>query len=132
MNRYVVPKIFGQEIGVILETERGIEFQYSDEFDGERLQISPVMMPYDPNRVFGKYDSMAFNGLPGIFNDSLPDSFGALLMNQYFIDRYGAATSLSAIDKLLYVGTRGMGAIEYFPAYEDMESNGIVLRDYIP
>lgn len=131
MNRYVVPKIFGQEIGVILETENGIQFQYSDAFDGERLQISPVMLPYDPHRVYGKYDSMAFDGLPGIFNDSLPDSFGALLMNQYFADKYGGATSLSPIDKLLYVGTNGMGAIEYYPAYEDMASSGLLLRDYI-
>lgn len=131
MNQYAVAKIFGQEIGVILEAENGIQFQYSDEFDGERLQISPVMMPYDPYRVYRRYDSMAFGGLPGIFNDSLPDSFGALLMKQYFADKYGGATSLSVIDKLLYVGTRGMGAIEYFPAYKDMKSSGLLLRDYI-
>ena len=131
MDRYVIPTIFGQDIGIILEGKNGIQFQYSDVFDGKLLPLSPLFLPYDKDRVYTKHDAMAFNGLPGIFNDSLPDRFGAILMNEYFSSKYGSANKLSVIDKLLYIGSEGMGAIEYQPATNDMPSDGIVLREYI-
>jgi len=131
VSRYAVAKLFGQEMGVIAETENGIAFQYSDTFEGEKLPVSPVRMPYDPHKIYGKYDAMAFDGLPGIFNDSLPDSFGTLLMNEYLANRFGHALQFSVIDKLLYVGSNGIGAIEYFPALEDVNPKGVVLREYI-
>ncbi|PHS38919.1 MAG: hypothetical protein COB07_02570 [Sulfurovum sp.] len=131
MDRYVIPSIFGKDIGIIVEGKHGIQFQYSEDFSENLLPISPISLPYDPKRVYTKHDALAFNGLPGIFNDSLPDSFGSILMNHYLTNKYGSAHKLSVIDKLLYIGTQGMGAIEYQPAEEDISPDGIALKRYI-
>lgn len=131
MERYVIPHIFGQDIGIIVEGKNGIQFQYSGDFDGHALPISPILLPFDPQRVYTVHDALAFNGLPGIFNDSLPDRFGSILMDRYLTDRYGYAGRLSVLDKLLYIGSAGMGAIEYHPAMEERTADGIALREYI-
>jgi len=131
MDRYVIPTIFGQDIGIIVEGKNGIQFQYNDAFDGKLFPLSPILLPYDKERVYTRHDAMAFNGLPGIFNDSLPDRFGSILMNEYFSSKYGSANRLSIIDKLLYIGSDGMGAIEYQPAMNDISADGIALREYI-
>ena len=131
MDRYVIPSIFGKDIGIIVEGKNGIQFQYNNDFEGNALPVSPILMPYDKERVYTVHDAMAFNGLPGIFNDSLPDRFGAILMNHYFSNKYGSASRLSVLDKLLYIGSYGMGAIEYNPAMDDINPDGIALRKYI-
>jgi serine/threonine-protein kinase HipA len=131
-ERYIIPTIYGKEIGVIAEWEHGIKFQYNDLFDGHSLALSPIMMPYDPSRVYALYDAMPFNGLPGIFNDSLPDSFGARIMREFFIKRYGIEKKIPLLEKLLYVGRNGMGAIEYLPPMVDETTHiGMELREYI-
>ena len=131
MDQYTIPRIFGKDIGIIIEGKNGIQFQYTESFNGNELPISPLLLPYDTQRVYTSHDAMAFNGLPGIFNDSLPDRFGSMLMNQYFIKKYGSLGKLSVIDKLLYINTHGMGAIEYYPLSEDINTDGIELRKYI-
>ena len=79
-ERILIPTIFGEEIGVLMEDKNGVSFQYSKSFDATSYPISPLRLPYDPNRVFNYYDSMPFKGLPGVFADSLPDSFGNLAL----------------------------------------------------
>ena len=132
-ERYIIPAIFDQEIGVIYEGKNKVEFQYFKEFDGERLPISPFRLPFAPDRVFNYYDSMAFNGLPGIFADSLPDSFGNILMQRYFEQKLGAKNfRISVLDKLAYIGTNSVGAIEYYPPEnEEFEFIGVKLKEYI-
>jgi serine/threonine-protein kinase HipA len=131
MDQYTIPRIFGKDIGIIIEGKNGIQFQYSESFNGNELPISPLLLPYDTKRVYTLHDAMAFNGLPGIFNDSLPDRFGSMLMNQYFIKKYGSLGRLSVVDKLLYINTQGMGAIEYHPLNDNIHTDGIELRKYI-
>jgi serine/threonine-protein kinase HipA len=65
---------------------------------------------------------MPFDGLPGIFADSLPDSFGNIAVREYFKRKYKATQlKLSPLEKLAYVGSNGIGAIEYKPAMEEKE-----------
>lgn len=116
----LIPTIFGEEIGVLMEDKNGVSFQYSKNFDATKHPISPLRLPCDPNRVFNYYDSMPFKGLPGVFADSLPDSFGNLALREYFQRKYAKNIfKLSPLEKLAYIGSNGIGAIEYKPAIDE-------------
>jgi len=94
-------------------------FEYDDKFVQSEIQISPVSMRYPPyNFTFDLLSQMSFHGLPGVFADSLPDSFGNQLIDMYMARKKIAPDQITALDRLLYVGTRGMGALEYQPARE--------------
>jgi serine/threonine-protein kinase HipA len=119
-ERILIPTLFGKEIGVLMEGKNGLAFQYHANFDALRYPISPLRLPYDKERVFNYYDSMPFNGLPGIFADSLPDSFGNIALREYFKRKYQTTQlKLSPLEKLAYVGSNGIGAIEYKPAIDE-------------
>jgi serine/threonine-protein kinase HipA len=82
------------------------------------MQISPINLPTsDPGpRAFTELTrSSAFEGLPGVIADSLPDRFGTALIQAHF-DKSFAGSKVTPIQKLLYVGRRGPGALEYRPA----------------
>lgn len=121
-ERILIPTIFGKEIGVLMEGRNGLSFQYHADFDAQRYPISPLRLPYDKERIFNYYDSMPFDGLPGIFADSLPDSFGNIAIREYFRRKYKTTQlKLSPLEKLAYVGSNGIGAIEYKPAIDEKE-----------
>jgi len=114
----LVPSIFGQKIGVMMEDVNGISFQYHKDFNASLLPLSPISLPFDPRRVFNYYDAIPTKGLPGIFADSIPDSFGTLAIREYFKRKRGIVSGhfkLSAIEMLSYIGDDGIGAIEYAP-----------------
>lgn len=120
--RFIQAYIYGKRIGVIEDGQNGIRFQYDSEFPGYDLPISPIKMPYDPGRIFGYHESMAFKGMPGIFQDSIPDGFGLRLMLEHYREKYGAVFNLTPLQKLAFVGTGGIGAIEYMPPEHDNTS----------
>lgn len=129
--KFIETYIFGNRIGIIEDGPFGIRFQYDKTFPGHDLPISPIKMPYDPSKVFGHYDSMAFKGMPGIFQDSIPDGFGLRLMLEYYREKYGAVFNLTPLQKLAFVGKSGIGAIEYMPPEYDTDvgERFIELRD---
>ncbi|MEA1954404.1 MAG: type II toxin-antitoxin system HipA family toxin [Campylobacterota bacterium] len=121
-ERILIPTIFGEEIGVLMEGKNGLSFQYHKSFNAIKYPISPLCLPYEPTRVFNYYDSMPFNGLPGVFADSLPDSFGNIALREYFYRKYSnSQLKLSPLEKLAYVGSNGIGAIEYKPAIDEKD-----------
>lgn len=61
--------------------------------------------------------SSCFKGLFGVFADSLPDSYGELLLDRYLRRKGIDINSLSSLDRLTYVGSSGMGLLEYFPDF---------------
>lgn len=58
-------------VGRLAERDRKIYFQYENHFIQQGLEISPVRMPLQPGLM--SFDQRLFEGLPGVFNDSLPD-----------------------------------------------------------
>ena len=58
----------------------------------------------------------AFNGLPGVLADALPDAFGTSVIRSYFTARGELRKALSPVQHLLYVGSRAIGALEFRPA----------------
>lgn len=59
-----------------------------------------------------------FSGLPGLLADSLPDRWGTALVNAWLASRGRDQSSFDVVQRLCYVGTRGVGALEFQPAHE--------------
>lgn len=112
--------LHGERVAAILESESDGRHivQYAPEFAARGIEISPINWPAsDPTpRTFPELArSSAFEGLPGVIADSLPDRFGTALIQAHF-DRALQGRRVTPLQKLLYVGDRGPGALEYRPA----------------
>ncbi|MCK5519488.1 MAG: type II toxin-antitoxin system HipA family toxin [Candidatus Marinimicrobia bacterium] len=133
MSNPVEVKLWGTTIGYLgyaPEQTRIATFEYEDNFLSSGINISPLKMKYPPKRhVYDDLSYKTFKGLPGVFADSLPDKFGRQLIDQYMAEKNIPASSITALDRLLYVGTRGMGALEYHPAeqFEDINDADTIL-----
>lgn len=68
-----------------------------------------------------------FKGLPGLIADILPDDYGNSIIDEYFASK-GMSVNITPIDRLCYIGKRGMGALEFEPAnkYESLNSSSHV------
>ncbi len=114
----------GEKIGTLRETEdKRVAFQYTDQWIKNGFSISPFSLPLQPT-IFVP-ETRIFNGLHGVFADSLPDAWGHLLLDRYLMSIEVDPTTINIIDRLAYVGTSGMGALEYIPANDaDYQVNG--------
>ena len=101
------------KIGKLLKTDNGIFFQYEKPFLKLSLPLSPFNLPLS-EKVF-KAPEEPFNQLHGLFADSLPDEWGLLLMDRYLRQKGIDLNSVTALDRLLYVGSTAMGALTYEP-----------------
>lgn len=106
-------------VGAVAEDANGvITFEYSPDFAREGLEISPLKLPVSRLGPISFPDLArleAFGGLPGVLADALPDRFGNAVITRYFTERGESARALSPVQKLLYVGKRAMGALEFRP-----------------
>lgn len=113
--------LWDQRIGSVTEFANGrIGFSYDPDYIDGGVSISPHFLPIDKAKLrtfeFPELQRLeAFHGLPGVLADSLPDTFGNLIIRNYFASRGESAKALSPVQKLLYVGNRAMGALEYRP-----------------
>jgi len=96
-----------------LSSDRLCAFEYSDQFLLDGFAISPFYLPLRPGLQISHRDP--FDGLFGIFNDSLPDGWGHLLIDRYLVSQGIQPQALSVLDRLSLVGTTGMGALEFRP-----------------
>lgn len=110
-------------VGTLAEAERRIYFEYAASFLEAPLPISPFKLPVRPG-LFEHVDR-EFAPVFGVFDDSLPDSWGLLLMDREFKRRGRALASISVLDRLAYIGTRGMGALTYHPPLPDTQAEPV-------
>jgi len=91
-------------------------FEYSPDFLDSKIEISPLLMPLGKGRFsFPNLPRETFKGLPGLLADSLPDKFGNLLIDQWLASKQRMPASFNPVERLCYLGTRAMGALEFFP-----------------
>ncbi|HTX79196.1 MAG TPA: type II toxin-antitoxin system HipA family toxin [Longilinea sp.] len=111
--------LWGTEIGAISWDEKreiGV-FQYAPGFIPSGIQLSPLMMPLSPYPYeFPALPRPSFWGLPGLLADSLPDKFGNALIDAWLAEEGRTAASFNPVERLCYIGSRGMGGLEFEPA----------------
>ena len=90
---------------------------------------APLMMPLQPGiRRFPDLSRQSFKGLPGMLADSLPDTFGNLLIDQWLVKQGRDTGSFSPIERLSYIGTRGMGALEFRPSLHGPRDTSVMVE----
>lgn len=110
-----------RKVGRLALSDRRILFEYDPDFLAGRMQISPFQLPLRPGIVVG--DANVFDGLFGVFNDSLPDGWGRLLLDRS-VEKLGILRgSLTPLDRLAHVGRHGMGALSYEPDYRKADGD---------
>ena len=110
--------LWGSKIGTVFQKdEHSIpRFNYDKNFVESGIQISPITMPLSEQVYsFPGLREETFHGLPGLLSDSLPDKFGTRIMDSYLAKLGRSENSLTAVERLCYVGSRGMGALEFIP-----------------
>ena len=119
MNNDVRVVLWGSTVGAVTwleDRETGV-FQYAPEFLGSGIQLSPLMMPLSEFPYeFPALARNTFKGLPGLVADSLPDKWGNVIIDTWLAFQGRNAASFHPVERLCYVGSRGMGALEFEPA----------------
>lgn len=111
--------LWGRQIGAAYwDDARGeAAFEYAPDFLPSNVQLAPLMMPLSERIYrFPQLRKSAFNGLPGLLADSLPDDFGNAIIDQWLLREGRDRLSFNPIERLCYIGQRGMGALEFRPA----------------
>ncbi|MBQ9605634.1 MAG: type II toxin-antitoxin system HipA family toxin [Lachnospiraceae bacterium] len=122
----------GTMVGRLAETpDRLIAFQYDAGWLRSGFSISPFSLPLRPD-VFvpDERSRERFGGLFGVFADSLPDSWGELLLDRYLASHGIKEEDIGMLDKLSYIGKSGMGALEYYPSNEADYNMNLAGIDY--
>ena len=114
-------------VGVLQEERGRIFFEYAPEFIAEGIPLSPFMLPLKPGvQEDGK---RTFDGLFGVFNDSLPDGWGCLLLDRKLRQRGLTYAQITPLTRLSLIGRSPMGALEYEPTDEHIISPGDIELD---
>lgn len=106
-----------RRVGMLgMGANRKIAFAYEDDWIENGFSISPFSLPLKKQVFIARKDY--FQGLFGVFADSLPDAWGNVLLNRLLKKNGVDVGPLNALDRLAIVGTSGMGALVYQPEYK--------------
>jgi len=111
-------RLWGTPVGYAYwdEQQRCAQFQYDPSFLDKRYEVSPItMLLSDRTFTFNTLDRKTYQCLPGMLADSLPDSYGNALIDVWLLKNNIPQSEFTPLDRLCYVGKRGMGALEYYP-----------------
>jgi serine/threonine-protein kinase HipA len=117
------------EIGVLATLQDKIYFKYNADFIESGIEISPFKLKLSNEILIPK--ETHFDGLFGVFSDSIPDGWGKLLLDRKLISKGLNINKISALDRLTYIDNNGMGAISYEPEYENLLENNFIDLDKI-
>ena len=102
------------DIGELVQDERNIYFKYYTDFIRKGIEISPLKLKI--NNEINKADAIPFDGLFGVFADSLPDEWGKLLLDRTLSAKGVDISDITMLDRLAFIGNSGAGALIYKPA----------------
>ncbi|MDR3129361.1 MAG: type II toxin-antitoxin system HipA family toxin [Tannerellaceae bacterium] len=122
--------VWGEDVAAVVwdkEREYAV-FEFFSEFSAKGLDMAPLIMPLEDIRrgvrtyYFPSHrNNKTFKGLPGLIADSLPDAYGDQILEEYFVGKGLNVSEFSPVDRLCYVGKRGMGALEFEPAQRNLQ-----------
>jgi len=116
-------KIWDQPVGAVLwdDSSQSGTFEFEPKFVKSGLDLAPFMMPIAELKrgntlfEFKQLNKETFYGLPGLLADALPDKYGTTLLNAWLASQGRSPGSMNPVERLCYMGTRGMGALEFEP-----------------
>jgi len=104
--------------------EKVLAFEWSEQALALPYQLSPLRLPTRKGVVLAKREP--FDGVHGLFSDSIPDGFGRRMMNNAFQEAGHRLAAVTPIHRLAWVGARGIGALRYKPAIGPTESKALM------
>jgi serine/threonine-protein kinase HipA len=131
MSTSATVRLWGTDIGYLTLADGATvaAFEYEPAFLSSGIEVAPLVMPLS-SRVY-RFPELApesFHGLPGLLADSLPDAFGHAVINAWLAAQGRAPDSFNAVERLCTIGTRGMGALEFHPAWRGREEPSAALQ----
>ncbi|TGL16257.1 type II toxin-antitoxin system HipA family toxin [Leptospira meyeri] len=123
--------LWGTLVGYIFWNEEGgfASFEYENDFLNAPVEPSPLLMPKSRSLYsFRNLNVDTFKGLPGMFADSLPDKFGNALIDVWLSKIGRDSKSFNPVERLCYIGERGMGALEFKPATYKLRTKNIPIE----
>ncbi|NND73307.1 MAG: type II toxin-antitoxin system HipA family toxin [Rhodothermales bacterium] len=112
-------RLWGRTIGAVYveEDDDVASFEYDPDFAKSDIQISPIKMPLSRRLYrFPELSRTSFAGLPGLLADSIPDKFGNAVIDAWLASQGRSPESFDIVERLCYIGRRGMGALEFEPS----------------
>lgn len=132
MDNYRYLKVFYNDIlvGTLAKTpERVVAFEYDSDWLSNGFSISSFSLPLIKKVFIPKYEP--FGGLFGVFNDSLPDGWGRLLVDRLFLKNKINPAEIDNLNRLAVVQESGMGALTYKPEHRFEAENSIADYDIL-
>ena len=114
-------RAWGHPVGAVAPSKRrgAYAFEYDPSWLSRGIQLAPALMPLSRNIfTFAGLSAETYQGLPPMIADALPDRFGNAIVDAWLARNGIAPDVVSALDRLAYLGSRGMGALEFLPARE--------------
>ncbi len=119
-------KIWGELVGAVAWNEKAglASFEYDTKFKKHNWQLAPLKLPLNSARQVFSFPELrknknagfdTFKGLPGLLADVLPDKFGNQLINMWLAQQGRPQDSMNPVEMLCFIGSRGMGALEFEP-----------------
>lgn len=122
--------LHGRDVGTLAETKDGLmAFEYAASWLQDGFSISPLSLPLEKGVFVAK--PRPFDGAFGVFDDSLPDGWGRLLVDRLLREQGIEPASVSPLMRLSIVGASGMGALEYVPETPLVSSHSLTDFDAI-
>ena len=116
---YLSTQLQEQLVGTLAYRDKNIYFEYDPIFLTSNIELSPYKLPLKSGVMV--CDDTVFDGLFGVFADSLPDGWGKLLLDRYFLKEGIQYSDITPLDRLGYIGNYGVGALSYRPYISDIE-----------
>jgi serine/threonine-protein kinase HipA len=132
-------KIWGELAGAVrwdAELQLGF-FQFDPNFIQKGWDLSPIKMPLENGSRIYSFPELrqgrgetedTFKGLPGLLSDALPDKYGNRLIKIWLAQQGRPENSMNPVEKLCFIGSRGMGALEFEPAQIERSKNSFSLE----
>lgn len=112
-------RMWDQRVGAVAADPRlgAYVFEYDPKWIREGIELAPLMMPLNRRQTVYSFPELAssFHRLPGLLADALPDDFGNALIDAWMAERGIGKDAITPLDRLSYMGKRGMGALEFHP-----------------
>lgn len=136
MNTIAKVNIWNEMVGAVAwdEAKEYATFEFEESFLKKDLDLAPLKMPISEAKngkrifSFSNMNNETYKGLPGLLADSLPDRFGNRLIDVWLAQQGRSSESFNPVERLCYIGKRGMGALEFEPIINPFDETATQLE----